>query len=79
MTKSIFDPRYRRLIDFLRRRRRELGLTQSLVTDQLGVSRSWLGKVEQCERRIDVIELFRLSDIYEISWSEIGAILKERP
>lgn len=79
MTKSIYDPRYRQLIDFLRKRRRKLGLTQLQVTDQLGVSRSWLGKIETRERRLDVIELCRLSEIYQISWAEIGAILEERP
>jgi transcriptional regulator with XRE-family HTH domain len=52
---------------------------QVQVTTQLGVCRSWLSKIETRERRMDVIELCRLSDVYEISWTEIGSILEERP
>ena len=79
MTKTIYDPRYARLINHLRRRRRELSLRQQDVADKLGVTRSWVGKVEQRERRLDVLELYRLCEIYRIEWAELEPLLKERP
>jgi hypothetical protein len=49
------------------------------VAVQWSHTRSWLGKVETWERRMDVIELCRLSDIYEIRWTDIGSIIEGRP
>jgi hypothetical protein len=40
--KTIFDSRYRALIDYLVKRRRELSLTQEHVTHRLQVPRTWM-------------------------------------
>jgi transcriptional regulator with XRE-family HTH domain len=73
--KTIYDDRYRRLIDRLRSRRLELGLTQEQVARQLKVPRTWPGKIEQCERRLDLLEAWNLCRLYGISLSEIDRIL----
>jgi transcriptional regulator with XRE-family HTH domain len=69
--KTIFDPRYCALIDLLKTRRCELGLSQEQVTRQLQVTRSWIGKVEQRERRLDVLETWLLCRLYGISLKDI--------
>jgi transcriptional regulator with XRE-family HTH domain len=80
--KTIYDDRYRMLIKRLRSRRLELGLTQERVARQLKVPRTWPGKIEQCERRLDLLEAWNLCRLYGISLSEIDRILSaddERP
>jgi SpoVK/Ycf46/Vps4 family AAA+-type ATPase len=59
----------------IKARRKELGLTQEQVTARLCVARSWLGKVEQRERRLDLLEAWNLCRLYGIGFSEIEEIL----
>jgi transcriptional regulator with XRE-family HTH domain len=73
------DPVYIDLIDKLRQRRRELGLSQAQVAACLNVSKSWLSKTELRERRLDILDLYRLCEVYDMSWTEIGSILEGRP
>jgi transcriptional regulator with XRE-family HTH domain len=73
--KTIFDSRYVRLVDLMIARRRELGLSQEQVTRQLQVTRSWIGKVEQRERRLDVLETWLLCRLYGIRMKDIEKTL----
>ena len=75
MRKTIYDPAYICMLRELRHRRRELGLRQEDVALQLGVSRTWVGKAEQCERRLDVLELHRLCLVYGISLADMAPLL----
>ena len=77
--KAIFCPTYQRLISHLRQRRLDLGLSQEEVANRLGVYRSAIGKIEQRERLLDVVELYHLCAIYEIQWADLEPLLKERP
>lgn len=58
------DPDYRAFIARLIRARREAGLKQADVADQLGKPQSYVSKCEAGDRRVDVIELVRLARIY---------------
>lgn len=73
--KTIHEYCYRNLVDYLKARRHQLGLTQEQVTRQLRVPRTWIGKVEQRERRLDVLETWQLCRLYGITLSEIEKIL----
>ena len=73
--KTIHDPHYIHLIERLVARRHELGLTQEQVTQRLRVPRTWMGKVEQCERRLDVLETWRLCRLYGLKALDIEQIL----
>ena len=73
--KTIHDPRYVRLIEHLKARRLALRLTQEQVTRQLHVPRSWMGKIEQRERKLDFLEAWRLCRLYGVSIGEIEKIL----
>ncbi len=75
MTKTIYHPMYEQLISLLRDRRRELGMSQEDVARKLSVCRSWVGKVEQRERRLDVMETWCLCRVYGVSLADVGKLL----
>ena len=56
MIKSIHSTQYQMLISWLKDAREAQGLTMRDLAKILEVPHSFVGKVEQCERRIDVIE-----------------------
>jgi transcriptional regulator with XRE-family HTH domain len=57
MKKSIHTAEYRRLRSFLRETREKAGLSQRQLAARLKVPHSWVAKVENGERRMDVVEL----------------------
>lgn len=59
--KTIYSPEYRSLVERLRSRREELGLSQSEVARTLGWPQQRLSAVEAGARRLDVIEFFELA------------------
>jgi transcriptional regulator with XRE-family HTH domain len=56
MRKSIPDDHYLRLRTLLRDIRKRAGLTQAQLAARLGVPQSLVAKVENGERRLDVLE-----------------------
>jgi transcriptional regulator with XRE-family HTH domain len=56
MIKSIHSTQYQILISWLKDAREAQGLTMRDLAKKLEVPHSFVGKVEQCERRIDVVE-----------------------
>lgn len=75
--KTIYDPRYVRLTELLVRRRKELGLTQEQVARKLRRTRSWTGKCEQRERRLDIVEVKLLCELYGIRFADVEAVLAD--
>jgi transcriptional regulator with XRE-family HTH domain len=57
LPKSIHSPEYDELKRLLRDVRLERGLTQSELAARLDVTQSLVSKVEQGERRLDLVEL----------------------
>lgn len=55
--KSIHDPRYVQFIELLTRSREEAQVTQSELAKRLAKPQSFVAKVENLDRRIDVVEL----------------------
>ena len=55
-----FSPEYAILLELVREARVESNMTQKAICDKLGKPRNYLLKVEAGERRLDVVELFRL-------------------
>jgi transcriptional regulator with XRE-family HTH domain len=62
--KSVYSARYRALMGRLKRARLEAGLTQAKAATALGRPQSFISKCESGERRIDPVELERLSKLY---------------
>ena len=60
-SKTIYRDDYRKLVERLRDRRVELGLSQSDVARTLGWPQQRMSAVEAGARRLDVIEFFQLT------------------
>ena len=56
MFKSLGSPENERLIAWLKANRKSQGLSMRELASRLDVSHSFIGKVEQQERRLDVVE-----------------------
>lgn len=54
--KTIYQDRYVGLINAMTNIRKEHGLTQTQVANQLGKPQSYVAKVENFERTLDVVE-----------------------
>ena len=54
--KSIFDERYRRLVENLITIRHKNNFTQRTLAKALGVSNCYIARVETRERRLDLVE-----------------------
>ena len=65
MTKSIYTKEYRQVVKHLKQARQEAGLRQIEVASKLGKPQSYVSKIEQGERRLDVAELKKIADIYK--------------
>lgn len=64
--KTIFDSEYRALIDSLVQERKRLGLAQSEVARLTNLNQSEISKIENFERRLDVLEFKKLLLAYRI-------------
>jgi transcriptional regulator with XRE-family HTH domain len=71
VNKTLRTPAHRKLVQELRKARREAGLSQQQVAELLGVPQSYVAKIELGERRIDVIEFLKLVAAIDASWLEI--------
>lgn len=60
---SLHDEAYAHFVSLLVEKRKASGLSQQTVADALGWQQSIIAKIETAQRRIDVIELVRLSKV----------------
>lgn len=65
MSKSIYSKEYKNVIKKLKKARLETGLKQTEIAKKLGKPQSYISKIEQGERRLDVAELKKIADIYK--------------
>lgn len=61
MAKTIYSAEYRRLVQRLRARREEVGLTQTALSLKLGWPQQRLSAIEAGARRLDVMEFLHLT------------------
>ena len=66
-SKTIYSPEYIELIDILASERKRLDLSQAEVAEQLRLRQTDISKIENKERRLDVLELKKLLKIYRVS------------
>lgn len=69
--KSITDPDYLEIVARLRAAREHRGLSQAELATRLGKPQSYIGKIETCERRVDLVEVLRICDALGIGLGEI--------
>jgi len=65
MSKSIYSKEYKEIIKRLKGARIEAGLTQQEVANKLGKPQSYISKIESGERRLDVAEMKKFTEIYK--------------
>jgi transcriptional regulator with XRE-family HTH domain len=68
--KSIHDPRYIALINKLRGIRKDKKIPQQDIIQKLGKPMSYLAKVENFERRLDLVELCDLLKAMDVKMSD---------
>ena len=70
MSESIHSKEYAKVVTKLREARDNSGLTQSEVATKINKPQSYVSKIECGERRVDVVELAKLADLYSktLNW-----------
>lgn len=56
----VFSPQYREIVDAIIEARKAAGLSQRDLADRLGKSPSHVARIEQGQRRVDSLELYRM-------------------
>jgi transcriptional regulator with XRE-family HTH domain len=80
MGRWVDRPAYKAAVDVIVAARKERGLTQRDVAARLGKPPSFIGKVEKCERSIDVIEFVAFARAIGIDESRLfGDLLAALP
>jgi len=69
--KTIHSKVYKSLIEDLKQKRLEMKLTQASVSRALGKTQSYISKIENYEKRLDILEFVNLSKVYRIQPSEV--------
>ena len=62
---SVYSDEYQRVINALKKARKEKGITQAQLAEALGKPQSFIAKVESGERRLDVVEFVHLARLVE--------------
>ncbi|MEK7665225.1 MAG: helix-turn-helix transcriptional regulator [Patescibacteria group bacterium] len=65
MVNSIYLKEYKKVVERLKKAREDSGLKQVGVAEKLGKPQSYISKIEQGERRIDIAELKLIAQIYK--------------
>ncbi|MFO3882637.1 helix-turn-helix transcriptional regulator [Enterobacter hormaechei] len=58
---SVYSDEYQRVINALKKARKEKAMTQAQLAEALGKPQSFIAKVENGERRLDVVEFVHLA------------------
>lgn len=58
---SVYSEEYQRVINALKKARKDKGMTQAQLAEALGKPQSFIAKVENGERRLDVVEFVHLA------------------
>lgn len=73
--KTIFSEKYIRLIANIVELRHKKGISQKKLSDLLAVPPSYIGRIEICERRLDVLELMAILKALDVPPKNICSLL----
>lgn len=76
MDKSIYTREYAALLRLLRKAREDAGMTQVALAEALGKSQSFVNKVEQGDRRLDVIQLRTIITVFGLTLPDFSRHLE---
>jgi len=69
--KTIHTSEYQELIKKLIQARKEANFTQQQVAKKLGCSQSYVSKIENCQIRLDPVQLKNFSKIYHVEMMDL--------
>ena len=69
--KTIYAKEYKEILKKLKRARKKSRLTQTVIAKKLGKPQSFISKIENGERRLDIIELKNISKLYKIGVNDL--------
>ena len=75
--KTIFSPRYKSFIREIVDIRHKKGLSQAALAKLSNRSTNFIGRVEICDRRLDILESIDLLKAMGLSESEIIKVIKK--
>ncbi|MBS0556763.1 MAG: helix-turn-helix transcriptional regulator [Acidobacteria bacterium] len=78
MTRSTNHPSYQAFLTLLRAERRKRHVTQVELAERLGNRQTFVSKLENGDRRLDVVELLEYLDAVGADTAEFIATLKRR-
>jgi len=64
MVKAIYSKEHRSLVEKLKKARKEARIDQIEAARLLGVTQSYISKIESGQRRIDIVQLKAFAKIY---------------
>ena len=67
MHKTIYSEQYRSLLSWLKECRKSNKLSMRAVARKMKVPHTWVGKVEQAERRLDIAEFVKLCEAMNVN------------
>jgi transcriptional regulator with XRE-family HTH domain len=76
--KSTYTETYKKLLTRLVAARKQAGITQEALSKKLGRPQSFVSKIENGERRIDVVELLEIAGYINIDACELIQELQYR-
>jgi transcriptional regulator with XRE-family HTH domain len=77
MQKTLISKNYALFLEFLRKARTDVGLSQEQLAEKLGETQSFVSKCERGERRLDVIELREWCEALDIKFPSFIANLEK--
>lgn len=69
------DQKYKKLVEYMVKKRKELGLTQIQVSEAMKIRQADLSRLETCETQMDIIQLMQLVKVYDIDIKEVQKII----
>ena len=69
--KTIYSTEYKAVLRKLKKARKKLGLTQVEIAKRLDKPQSFVSKIENGERRLDIIELKHVARLYKVDVKDL--------
>lgn len=69
--KAVYDSQYIQLVSLIRKARINKGLTQEQLAIALDVDQSFVSKIENRERKLDVMEFLQIVTVLELKLNEL--------
>ena len=77
VNETIFNPKYKSMINSLITIRKQRGISQRDLAIKLNKAHSYIGRIETFERRLDVVDLINIARALDLSDKEIVKIFEK--